>query len=118
MAFSLTREETVTLAERLTRAGVDRADIARYVGISPTKVREIVQTLTFAAENGQSWQGRNGNQVTGAGDRSSAEAKPSDRLIRACAACGEPLPSSVRVHARYCPGGRCKMAASRARRAA
>ncbi len=37
-------------------------------------------------------------------------------VTRECEWCGEPLPSGLRLDARYCPGSRCRVAALRARR--
>jgi hypothetical protein len=56
--FSLTRDETTALVERLLDAGLAEVDICRAVGVSPVKVREIGQTLTFRAENGQAPRGK------------------------------------------------------------
>jgi hypothetical protein len=57
------------------------------------------------------------NETSGQGDTSSSgSAAPQSRL---CASpwCRKQLPASLRADARYCPGGRCRQAAYRARAA-
>jgi hypothetical protein len=120
--FTLTRDETAALIERLIEAGVGDADVCRYTGASRAAIEAI----------------RRGR---GSDPHKSADLEPAPRAIirnkgaspkdrprwaagavrspetRACEWCSEPLPATLRGDARYCLGGRCKQAAHRARRA-
>ena len=98
--FSLTREETADLVERLLAAGVSDAEIRRYTGL---------------ASRNKSRDQSNPSPRASVAARAPRTARRS-HVARACAWCSAPLPATLRADAHYCIGGRCKMAAHRARR--
>jgi hypothetical protein len=72
------------------------------------------QDMPDLASNGHTGRGAKGNEMAGQGDSSSGALGGSDRRI--CERCENPLPSTLRAHARFCPGGACKQAAHRKRK--
>jgi hypothetical protein len=99
--FTLTREETAELVERLAAAGLGDVDIRRFTGIaSRNKSRTPANPLPRESV---------AVRAPATADRS--------HVARACAWCSAPLPAILRADAHYCTGGRCKMAAHRARQA-
>jgi len=97
--FTLTREETAELVERLAVAGVGEVEIRRYAGFaSRNKLRTPANPSPRASVAARG---------PGTAHRS--------HVSRSCAWCSKPLPATLRADAHYCIGGRCKMAAHRAR---
>jgi hypothetical protein len=100
--FTLTREETAALIERLAETGVGDVDVRRFTGL--------------ASRNKSRTPAKPSPRVSVAA-RAPGTARRS-HVTRACAWCSTPLPATLRADAHYCIGGKCKMAAHRARQAA
>lgn len=71
-----------------------------------------------SADSSQASQAVSRHKMSREGNPSSRADAPSESRTCASPWCEKRLPSSLRSDARYCPGGRCKQAAHRARRAA
>ena len=119
--FTLTREETTMLIERLLAAGVGDVDICRYARVSqsvlgairagrgsdPHKSPDLAPVLRGII------RGRIEDPAHRPSSPVQALRSPDSR---ACEWCSAPLPSTLRADAHYCIGGRCRKAAHRARR--
>jgi hypothetical protein len=73
------------------------------------------QHMPDLASNGHTGRGAKGNEMPGQGDSSSGAPRGAEGRI--CERCENPLPSTLRAHARFCPGGACKQAVHRRRKA-
>ena len=112
-SFRLNGEETAALVRRLAEAGVSDIDACRYAGISKTRLGALRRGSDphNSAETAPVSQGIIGDTSPNATMASRSAGR------HACEWCSEPLPLTIRTDARFCVGGGCKKAASRARKA-
>jgi hypothetical protein len=120
--FTLSHQETAELIARLIEAGVGDTDIRRYAGASESMVgairRDRGSDPHISPDLDPAPRGVIRNKIANPGDRPSAAVQAlRSPDSRTCEWCSAPLASTLRAGARYCIGGRCKMAAHRSRRA-
>jgi hypothetical protein len=119
--FSLTHAETLALIELLIGEGVGDEDIRRYASASQSMVGAIRSDRGsdphISPDLEPAPQGIIRNKVE---NPSYPTSPPAEGLrssdSRTCEWCSATLPSTLRAVARYCIGGACREAASRARR--
>jgi hypothetical protein len=115
--FALSAAETAALLRRLGAAGVDDVDACRYAGITKT---QLVAFRRGSDPHKSPEKEPYSQGIIRDSSRDTPTASDSARChgSRVCQHCSNPLPPTLRSDARFCIGGACRKAASRARRAA